>query len=74
MMRAGSTIGLAAAVMARTKNIENMSFAELDAMQARIERMKAEKQGSERVELRQKLIDIAAKAGFDIQELFGRGG
>ena len=29
--------------MARSKNIENMSFAELTAMQARIERAKIEK-------------------------------
>ena len=29
---------------------------------------------SERAELRQKLTDIASKAGFDIHELFGRSG
>ena len=59
--------------MARSKNIENMSFAELSAMQARIERAKIEKQGAERAALKQKLTDMAKKAGFDIQELFGRG-
>jgi len=59
--------------MARSKNIENMSFAELTAMQARIERAKIEKQSSERAELREKLTEMAKDAGFDIHELFGRG-
>ena len=61
--------------MARSKNIENMSFAELAAMQARIERAKIEKQSSERIELRQKLTEMAKKAGFDLRDLFdGRKG
>ena len=61
--------------MARTKNLENMSAAELSAMQARIERMKMEKQAAERAAVRQQLMDIANKAGFDIRELFdGRDG
>ena len=59
--------------MARTKNIENMSFAELSAMQARIERAKVEKQIAERTELREKLGAMATDAGFDIHELFGSG-
>jgi DNA-binding protein H-NS len=57
--------------MARSKNPENMSFAELAAMQARIERMKIEKQGAEREAVKQKLMDIAKEAGFDIRDLFG---
>ena len=61
--------------MARSKNIENMSFAELAAMQARIERAKSEKQSSERTALKQKLADMAKQAGFDLRELFdGRKG
>ena len=61
--------------MARSKNIENMSFAELAAMQARIERAKIEKQGSERTALREKLTVMAKEAGFDIRDLFdGRKG
>ena len=51
--------------MARPKKIENMSFAELAAMQARIERVKIEKQSAERIELRQKLTEMAKKAGFE---------
>ena len=61
--------------MARSKNIENMSFAELSAMQARIERAKIEKQTAERAAVKQKLMDIAKQSGFDIRDLFvGRNG
>ena len=61
--------------MARSKNIENMSFAELAAMQARIERAKVEKQNSERAALKQKMADMAKAAGFDLRELIdGRKG
>jgi DNA-binding protein H-NS len=56
--------------MARSKNIENMSVAELDAMQARIEKAKAEKQTSERAALKEKMAEMAAKAGFDLRDLF----
>src|SRR6185312_4433795 len=52
--------------MARSKNIENMSFAELAAMQTRIERAKIEKQGAERTALREKLTVMVKEAGFDI--------
>jgi DNA-binding protein H-NS len=51
-----------------------MSFAELAAMQTRIERTQIEKQRSERAALKQKLTDLAKDAGFDIHELLGRGG
>jgi DNA-binding protein H-NS len=57
--------------MARGKNIENMSYAELAAMQTRIERAKAEKQNSERAVLRQKINDMAKAQGFDLNDLFG---
>ena len=61
--------------MARSKNIENMSFAELSAMQARIERAKVERQTADRAALRQKMADMAKEHGFDIRELFdGRMG
>ena len=56
--------------MARSKNIENMSYAELTTLQARIERAKIEKQGAERAALRQKMADMAKEGGFDIRELF----
>ena len=59
--------------MARTSDVDKMSYAELTAMEKQIEKLKIEKQNSERLELRQKLIDEAKKNGFDIHELFGRG-
>jgi DNA-binding protein H-NS len=59
--------------MARTSDLEKMSFAELAAMQTQIERLKAEKQVSERAALRQRLVDIAKEEGFDIHELFAKG-
>jgi DNA-binding protein H-NS len=60
--------------MARSKNIENMSYAELTAMQSRIERAKAERQSADRAALRQKMADMAKEHGFDIRDLLdGRG-
>ena len=59
--------------MARSKNIENMTSAELAAMEARIQRAKIERQGAERAAVKQKLMDIAKEAGFDIRDLFGPG-
>lgn len=61
--------------MARSKNLENMSFAELAAMQARIERAKIDKQNAERTIVREKILKTAKDAGFDIYDLFdGRKG
>ena len=61
--------------MARSKNIENMSYAELTAMQTRIERAKSERQSAERAIVKNKIMDMAQKAGFDIRDLFdGRKG
>jgi DNA-binding protein H-NS len=61
--------------MARTKSLENMSATELAAMQARIERIKIEKQNAERAALREKIAKIAKDAGFDISDLIdGRKG
>ena len=59
--------------MARSKNLENMSYAELTKMQANIERMKIEKQSAERAALRDKVTALAKQHGFDIHELFSKG-
>lgn len=58
--------------MARPSNIESMSYAELAQMQARIERLKIEKQNTERTELRQRILAMVKEHGFEIQELFGK--
>jgi DNA-binding protein H-NS len=60
--------------MARNGDLEKMSYAELTKMQTDIERMKAEKQVSERAAVKQQITDIAKKAGFELRELFGKGG
>ena len=60
--------------MARSGELEKMSYAELTKMQADIERMKIGKQSSERAALKEKLANIAKEAGFDLHELFSKGG
>jgi DNA-binding protein H-NS len=55
--------------MARPSELEKMSYAELTEMEARIERLKLDKQNSERVAVRKKLMDMAKEHGFDIREL-----
>jgi DNA-binding protein H-NS len=59
--------------MARNGDVDKMSYAELADMEMRIARLKSQKQNAERLELRQKLSDMAKQHGFDIQELFGKG-
>jgi DNA-binding protein H-NS len=58
--------------MARLSNTESMSYAELAQMQARIERLKIEKQNAERTKLRQRILAMVKEHGFEIQELFGK--
>ena len=60
--------------MARNGDFEKMSYAELTKMQADIERAKIGKQSSERAALKEKLTKIASDAGFDLHELFSKGG
>jgi DNA-binding protein H-NS len=57
--------------MARPKKLENMSFAELQEMQARIEQAKLEKQKADRAAVRDKIAAIAKEHGFSLDELFG---
>jgi DNA-binding protein H-NS len=51
-----------------------MSYAELAEMEGQIERLKIEKHNAERISVRQRLTDLAKEHGFDIHDLFGRGG
>ena len=60
--------------MARARDLEKMSYAELGEMEAQIERLKIEKQNSERVTVRQRLTDLAKQHGFDIHDLFSKRG
>jgi len=46
-----------------------MTYAQLTEMEAKIERIKLEKQNSERAAVRKQLMDMAKEHGFDIREL-----
>ena len=60
--------------MARNGSVDNMNFAELSELEARIGKLKIEKQNTEREAVRDKIIAMAKEAGFDAHELFGKGG
>jgi DNA-binding protein H-NS len=55
-------------------NFDKMSYAELARAEIQVARLKIEKQNSERAEIRQKAIAMAKAHGFELDELFGRGG
>jgi DNA-binding protein H-NS len=60
--------------MAKVNGLEKMSYAELGDMEREIARLKVGKQSAERDALRQKLGNMAKEHGFDIRDLFGKGG
>ena len=55
--------------MARSPDIEKLSYAELAELEVRIQRLKIEKQNSERAAVRKQLVDLAKQHGFDVREL-----
>jgi DNA-binding protein H-NS len=55
------------------KSVDKMSYAELSDMELRIQRAKAAKQNIERVELRQKVIDLIKSHGFQLSDIIGGG-
>src|SRR5690349_16293278 len=59
--------------MAKPTNLENMSYADLSQMQARIEQLKVEKQNAERDGLRQRILAMVKEHGFEMSDLFGKG-
>ena len=56
--------------MARS-DLDKMSYAQLSAMEHRIDRLKTEKRDVEREALRKKVSELVKQHGFDIRELFG---
>jgi hypothetical protein len=60
--------------MARNGDFEKMSYAELTKLETDIARMKIGKQSAERAALKEKLTKIATDAGFDLHDLFSKGG
>ena len=59
--------------MANINGLDKMSYAELSQVRARIDQLMAEKQNSEKDELRRKMAEMAKEHGLSIQELFGKG-
>src|SRR5262245_35344133 len=59
--------------MARTSDIEKMSYAELREMETRIGRLIIRKRDEERASLKEKVTALAREGGFDIRELLGGG-
>jgi DNA-binding protein H-NS len=60
-------------VMARTSDIDKMSYTELKEMETRIARLIALKRDEERAELKEKVAALARESGFDLRELMGGG-
>jgi DNA-binding protein H-NS len=52
-------------------DLDKMSYAQLSAMESRIERLKTDKRDAERETLRKKVTELVKQHGFDIRELFG---
>jgi DNA-binding protein H-NS len=58
--------------MGRPSYLEKMSVKELTQMEVRIQRLKIEKQNSERVAVRKELSELAKQHGFDLRDLIGK--
>jgi DNA-binding protein H-NS len=60
--------------MVKFNSLDKMSYAELARVEMEVARLKIQKQNSERAEIRQKAIAMARAHGFELDELFGKGG
>jgi DNA-binding protein H-NS len=60
--------------MVRTANIDKLSYSQLLTLQERIAAAIAERKSADAIATRQQLKEMAEKAGFDINELFGKRG
>lgn len=58
--------------MAKINGLDKMSYAELRELSERLAEAMAERQASERRELKEKLEALAAESGFSVTELFER--
>lgn len=59
--------------MAKMSDLEKMTYAELRELSERVAEAMAERQTSERQELKEKLSAMAAASGFSVTELFTGG-
>jgi DNA-binding protein H-NS len=60
--------------MAKIDDLNKMSYSQLVHVEMQVARLKIQKQNQERTEVRLKAIAMAKAHGFDIDELFGKGG
>ena len=58
--------------MARTNGIDDLSYSQLLALQEKISAAIIERKAADAQTTKQQLRDMAEKAGFDINELFGK--
>jgi len=59
--------------MARTGDIEKMSYSELRDAETRIARLIIQKRDQERAQLKERVTALARESGFDLRELIGSG-
>lgn len=59
--------------MARSVNIEKLSYAELVALRSEIDALMARKQSEEKEALKHKLSEMAKASGFSIDDIVGKG-
>ena len=57
--------------MARTRAPENMSYAELIDLRARVDRLMGDKRNEARSELRQKMVNLAKAEGMTLDDVLG---
>lgn len=59
--------------MARSMNLEKMSYGELTALRNEIDAVLARKQAEEKEALKSKLAEMAKASGFSIEDIVGKG-
>jgi DNA-binding protein H-NS len=60
--------------MARTRALENMSFAELTKLRTRVDRLMVSRKNEARTELREKMASLAKAEGMSLEEVLrGKG-
>lgn len=57
----------------KASDLANMTLKDLRSLRDRVDGAIAEREVQDRAEVKAKLADIAAKAGFSVSELFGAG-
>ena len=58
--------------MARMSGLQKMSYAELAELRAQVDRTMVDRQGAERMALRQKMADLAKEHGLSLDEVLGK--